>query len=145
MQSCEPQQIYMHIFNIMWICGWSHLSILTRIHNSCFVQISNIYIIYIFWSYLRRYIFLWEHEAQTLISVDDVCFSSFFQSVCVLGYCVCPLAIALIICRIILAAATQTTILFVIRFLAVLAGFGWSTFGKMLTPSFYRTLTRERK
>ncbi|XP_025087354.1 protein YIPF6-like [Pomacea canaliculata] len=53
---------------------------------------------------------------------------SFFQSVCVLGYCVCPLAIALIICRIILAAATQTTILFVIRFLAVLAGFGWSTF-----------------
>ncbi|PVD35081.1 hypothetical protein C0Q70_06362 [Pomacea canaliculata] len=55
---------------------------------------------------------------------------SFFQSVCVLGYCVCPLAIALIICRIILAAATQTTILFVIRFLAVLAGFGWSTFGQ---------------
>ncbi|KAK7096709.1 protein YIPF6-like [Littorina saxatilis] len=53
---------------------------------------------------------------------------SFFQSVCVLGYCVCPLAISLIVCRIILAAATQNIALFVIRFLFVAAGFAWSTF-----------------
>ncbi|XP_045204146.1 protein YIPF6-like [Mercenaria mercenaria] len=53
---------------------------------------------------------------------------SFFQSVCVLGYCVCPLAIALIICRGILIADEQTTMLFIIRFVTVVVGFGWSTF-----------------
>ncbi|KAH3855265.1 protein YIPF6-like [Dreissena polymorpha] len=53
---------------------------------------------------------------------------SFFQSVCVLGYCVCPLSIALIICRCILIAKVQTTVLFIIRFVAVVVGFGWSTF-----------------
>ncbi|KAL4229934.1 Yip1 member 6 [Mactra antiquata] len=53
---------------------------------------------------------------------------SFFQSVCVLGYCVCPLAIALIICRCILIVDEQTTMLFIIRFVAVVLGFGWSTF-----------------
>ncbi|KAK6172567.1 hypothetical protein SNE40_016197 [Patella caerulea] len=52
---------------------------------------------------------------------------SFFQSVCVLGYCVCPLAVALSVCRIILIA-NQTTALFVVRFLFVIAGFAWSTF-----------------
>uniref|UniRef100_A0A2C9JNQ8 Protein YIPF n=1 Tax=Biomphalaria glabrata TaxID=6526 RepID=A0A2C9JNQ8_BIOGL len=53
---------------------------------------------------------------------------SFFQSICVLGYCVCPLAVALIACRIILAISTESTVLFVIRFLCVVLGFGWSTF-----------------
>ncbi|KAJ8298151.1 hypothetical protein KUTeg_024682 [Tegillarca granosa] len=52
---------------------------------------------------------------------------SFFQSICVLGYCVCPLAISLIICRIILIAS-QTTALFVVRFIIVVIAFGWSTF-----------------
>ncbi|CAH1253756.1 YIPF6 [Branchiostoma lanceolatum] len=57
---------------------------------------------------------------------------SFFQSVCVLGYCVLPLSIALIVCRIILAAsATQTIVLFAIRFVTVLLGFAWSTFAAM--------------
>ncbi|XP_076446022.1 protein YIPF6-like [Babylonia areolata] len=53
---------------------------------------------------------------------------SFFQSVCVLGYCVCPLAMALIICRIILAVATQNVALFIIRFIVVTLAFAWSTF-----------------
>ncbi|BFZ24352.1 hypothetical protein BsWGS_27391 [Bradybaena similaris] len=53
---------------------------------------------------------------------------SFFQSICVLGYCVCPLAIALIICRILLAVDTQSIVLFAVRFVFVVLGFGWSTF-----------------
>lgn len=56
--------------------------------------------------------------------------SSFFQSICVLGYCVVPLAVSLILCRIILAVDTHSIILFVVRFVFVILGFGWSTFGK---------------
>ena len=56
-------------------------------------------------------------------------FRSFFQSICVLGYCVFPLTVALIVCRIVLIA-DQTTVLFVIRFVIVVLGFAWSTFGK---------------
>ncbi|XP_074657865.1 protein YIPF6-like [Tubulanus polymorphus] len=52
---------------------------------------------------------------------------SFFQSVCVLGYCVLPLTIALIFCRIILVAG-HTTALFVVRLILVLIAFCWSTF-----------------
>ncbi|CAC5399599.1 YIPF6 [Mytilus coruscus] len=52
---------------------------------------------------------------------------SFFQSICVLGYCVCPLTVSLIICRLILIAQ-QTTPLFVIRFIVVVVAFAWSTF-----------------
>lgn len=53
---------------------------------------------------------------------------SFFQSICVLGYCVLPLVLALIMCRIILIADTQSTFLFIIRCITVLAGFGWAIF-----------------
>jgi hypothetical protein len=52
---------------------------------------------------------------------------SFFQSVCVLGYCVLPLTISLIICQLILLGQ-QTTLLFVLRCVTVLAAFVWSTF-----------------
>lgn len=62
-------------------------------------------------------------------------FRSFFQSVCVLGYCVLPLDVALLICRLILLA-NQTTILFVIRFGVVMLAFAWSTFGKCLINIF---------
>ncbi|PNF17734.1 Splicing factor U2af 38 kDa subunit [Cryptotermes secundus] len=53
---------------------------------------------------------------------------SFFQSVCVLGYCLLPTAIALIVCRIILLVE-QSTLLFTIRFVITMVGFGWATFG----------------
>jgi len=68
----------------------------------------------------------------TYISVLNVfnC-RSFFQSVCVLGYCVLPLTIALIICQLVLLVQ-QSTLMFVIRCLIVLIAFGWSTFGKSL-------------
>ncbi len=62
-------------------------------------------------------------------------FSSFFQSVCVLGYCILPMVISLIIARVILAFDTGTkvsTALFVLRLLTVIVAFGWSTFGKFL-------------
>lgn len=55
---------------------------------------------------------------------------SFFQSVCVLGYCLLPLSISLLICRIILLA-NQTTFLFVLRLCSVLMGFGWATYASM--------------
>eukprot|EP00112_Aurelia_sp_Birch-Aquarium-sp1_P013988 Seg2995.5 transcript_id=Seg2995.5/GoldUCD/mRNA.D3Y31 product="Protein YIPF6" protein_id=Seg2995.5/GoldUCD/D3Y31 len=55
---------------------------------------------------------------------------SFFQSVCVLGYCVLPLTIALILCKIILLSH-QTTALFAIRCLIVFFMFGWSTFASV--------------
>ena len=59
-------------------------------------------------------------------------FSSIFQSVCVLGYCVFPLTVSLILCRLILMVDEQTTVLFAIRFVAVVLGFGWSTFGEYI-------------
>ncbi|XP_058803172.1 protein YIPF6 [Phymastichus coffea] len=55
---------------------------------------------------------------------------SFFQSVCVLGYCLLPTAIALIICRIILLVE-QTTFLFVLRFIITVIGFAWATYASM--------------
>ena len=72
-------------------------------------------------------------EIDYFINIRIFFFSSFFQSVCVLGYCVGPLAIALIICRCILIVDEQTTMLFIIRFATVVVGFGWSTFGKYTT------------
>ncbi|KAK0080821.1 hypothetical protein PV325_013279 [Microctonus aethiopoides] len=52
---------------------------------------------------------------------------SFFQSVCVLGYCLLPTTIALIVCRIILMVE-QTTFLFFLRFVVAMAGFAWATY-----------------
>jgi protein YIPF6 len=54
---------------------------------------------------------------------------SFFQSVCVLGYCLTPLAIALIVCRAILVM-TQTNFLFFMRLVATAGGFAWATYGE---------------
>ncbi|GFG29203.1 hypothetical protein Cfor_09725 [Coptotermes formosanus] len=56
---------------------------------------------------------------------------SFFQSVCVLGYCLLPTTVALIVCRIILLMK-QSTLLFVIRFVVTMVGFGWATFASMV-------------
>lgn len=54
---------------------------------------------------------------------------SFFQSVCVLGYCLTPLALSLIVCRIILIAQ-QTNFLFFLRLVTSTAGFVWATYGE---------------
>jgi len=55
---------------------------------------------------------------------------SFFQSVCVLGYCLLPLAAALLVCRVLLFFSSGTAVL-VMRMITVLIGFCWSTFASM--------------
>lgn len=55
---------------------------------------------------------------------------SFFQSVCVLGYCLTPIAVALMVCRVILLT-TQTKVLFFLRLLTTIFGFSWSTYGEL--------------
>ncbi|KAK9753895.1 Yip1 domain [Popillia japonica] len=56
---------------------------------------------------------------------------SFFQSVCVLGYCLLPVALSLIICRIILLAE-QTNLWFFLRFGISMTGFVWATYASMI-------------
>ncbi|XP_066145487.1 protein YIPF6 isoform X1 [Euwallacea fornicatus] len=56
---------------------------------------------------------------------------SFFQSVCVLGYCLLPTTLALIACRFILLAE-QSTLLFFIRFTVSMMGFIWATYASMI-------------
>ncbi|CAL8287338.1 unnamed protein product [Boreogadus saida] len=52
---------------------------------------------------------------------------SFFQSLCVLGYCIMPLTVAMVVCRIVLLGGSGT-VSFVVRLVVVCASFGWSTF-----------------
>lgn len=56
---------------------------------------------------------------------------SIFQSVCVLGYCLTPCALALLVCRIILLAE-QTTFLFFLRLIVAGGGFGWATYASII-------------
>ncbi|KAM3836177.1 protein YIPF6-like [Diretmus argenteus] len=49
---------------------------------------------------------------------------SFFQSLCVLGYCVMPLTLAMVVCRVVLLLGGSG----IIRLVVVAASFGWSTF-----------------
>ncbi|RLU16885.1 hypothetical protein DMN91_010954 [Ooceraea biroi] len=75
---------------------------------------------------------LYPKEKKSLLKEWDLWgpLVSFFQSVCVLGYCLLPTAIALILCRIILIAQ-QTTLLFSLRFAITLIGFLWATFASV--------------
>ncbi|XP_059618856.1 protein YIPF6 [Phlebotomus argentipes] len=57
---------------------------------------------------------------------------SFFQSVCVLGYCLTPVAVSLIVCQVILLAAVQTKLLFFIRLLTTIGGFVWATYASFI-------------
>lgn len=65
-----------------------------------------------------------------LICLSPLHSSSFFQSVCVLGYCLLPSCLSLILCRLILIAPPNK-ILFVLRFFVTCIGFVWATFGKL--------------
>ncbi|CAD7079835.1 unnamed protein product [Hermetia illucens] len=56
---------------------------------------------------------------------------SFFQSVCVLGYCLTPVALSLIICRVLLLA-TQSVTIFFLRLVATLCGFVWATYASFV-------------
>jgi len=59
--------------------------------------------------------------------------SSIFQCMCVLGYCVVPLAVALTLCKVILLVDANSTGLFVVRSIIVLIALAWSIFGKFST------------
>ncbi|KAL7838851.1 hypothetical protein AOLI_G00272550 [Acnodon oligacanthus] len=52
---------------------------------------------------------------------------SFFQSLCVLGYCILPLTVAMLVCRLVLLGSMGVGG-FIIRLVVVTASFGWSTF-----------------
>ncbi|KAM8717277.1 hypothetical protein ACLKA7_004045 [Drosophila subpalustris] len=56
---------------------------------------------------------------------------SFFQSVCVLGYCLTPVALSLIVCRVILLSK-QTRFLFFLRFVTTTLGFAWATYASFI-------------
>ncbi|MEE6525084.1 hypothetical protein FKM82_024884 [Ascaphus truei] len=51
---------------------------------------------------------------------------SFFQSLCVLGYCILPLTVAMLVCRLLLIASSNT-VTFIIRLVVVATMFAWST------------------
>ncbi|XP_019114393.2 LOW QUALITY PROTEIN: protein YIPF6 [Larimichthys crocea] len=52
---------------------------------------------------------------------------SFFQSLCVLGYCIMPLTAAMAVCRIVLVGGSGK-VSFAVRLAVVTVSFGWSTF-----------------
>ncbi|XP_022062643.1 protein YIPF6 [Acanthochromis polyacanthus] len=52
---------------------------------------------------------------------------SFFQSLCVLGYCIMPLTVAMAVCRLVLLGVTGS-VGFAVRLAVVTVSFGWSTF-----------------
>lgn len=52
---------------------------------------------------------------------------SFFQSLCVLGYCIMPLTVAMAVCRIVLVGSSGV-VSFAVRLAVVTLSFGWSTF-----------------
>lgn len=54
---------------------------------------------------------------------------SFFQSVCVLGYCLMPSSVSLILCRLILFMQPNK-VLVALRLIVTCIGFIWATFGK---------------
>ena len=62
-------------------------------------------------------------------SINPPLCSSFFQSVCVLGYCLTPVVLALLMCKVILIlASVQTKFWFCLRLITTVAGFSWATY-----------------
>ncbi|XP_078496269.1 protein YIPF6 [Lissotriton helveticus] len=51
---------------------------------------------------------------------------SFFQSLCVLGYCILPLTVAMLVCRLVLLGGL-TMATFIVRLVIVICMFAWST------------------
>ncbi|CAK8683636.1 protein YIPF6-like [Clavelina lepadiformis] len=57
---------------------------------------------------------------------------SFFQSVCVLGYCMFPLVVAMVFCwTVVKLISHQTAILVVLRLIFTSVGYGWSIFASL--------------
>lgn len=83
------------------------------------------------WKYVSFYTCM--HSKGKQLTLDFRLFAvqnrSFFQSVCVLGYCLAPVAGALIVCKVLLIAE-QTKFIFFLRLLSTFAGFLWASYGK---------------
>jgi len=56
---------------------------------------------------------------------------SFFQSVCVLGYCLLPLSVSLLLCQGLILIGTQSMVALILRCIVTLVGFVWATFASM--------------
>ena len=59
-------------------------------------------------------------------------FSSFFQSVCTLGYCLLPLTLAVFISRVLLTSPLPSSVIFVIRLVIVIMALFWAVWGKII-------------
>lgn len=57
---------------------------------------------------------------------------SFFQSVCVLGYCLTPLGLSLLVCKVLLILFSQSAFVFFLRLLAAAGGFAWATYASVM-------------
>jgi len=57
---------------------------------------------------------------------------SVFQSICVLGYCIFPLFLSMILCWLVVHVFAQSTISVVIRILVALAGYVWSVYASVV-------------
>lgn len=68
-------------------------------------------------------------------------FRSFFQSLCVLGYCILPLTVAMLVCRLVLLAE-QGPINFMVRLFVVILMFAWSIVGKNILTSLIAEQTK---
>ncbi|XP_064397001.1 protein YIPF6 homolog [Halichondria panicea] len=56
---------------------------------------------------------------------------SFFQSVCTIGYCLLPLATALILSRLLLIYSTQGSLIFFVRLAIIVAAVFWSSWASL--------------
>lgn len=70
-------------------------------------------------------------DLTTFLPSPSLLSRSFFQSLCVLGYCVLPLTVAMLVCRLVLLAGAGT-VSFIVRLVVVVAMFGWSMLGEYL-------------
>ena len=60
-------------------------------------------------------------------------YSSFFQSVCTLGYCLLPLTIAVLLSRVLLTLPVPQFVAHIIRLIVVLIGLIWSVWGELVS------------
>uniref|UniRef100_A0A915EEP2 Protein YIPF n=1 Tax=Ditylenchus dipsaci TaxID=166011 RepID=A0A915EEP2_9BILA len=58
-------------------------------------------------------------------------FSSFFQALCVIGYCLLPSVFAALMCKVVGLLIYQHTSLLLLRLLLAAFGFMWSTYASM--------------
>nr|CAH8848237.1 unnamed protein product [Trichobilharzia regenti] len=57
---------------------------------------------------------------------------SFLQTVCVLGYCILPLVIGLVICRVLSLTSSNSLLVFIIRLLIVISGLIYSSYASFI-------------